>query len=134
MKAYESFLRDAGTPIGLIGALMLGGWILFRSFTFMFSSTPEEKRADAFQDDWTARCEQLSVGKAFQTDTEKFGDLHFCVTVTSVEYPSYDYSAWFRGCEDLGGYAKSISRNSYACYRQVVVEELGSRENWEGTP
>lgn len=134
MKAYEQFLRDAGTPIGTFGAIILAGWIVVRVFTFMFSSTPEEKMVAALQDDWTARCEQISIGTSIATTTKKIGGQHFCAASVLIEdYPLYDFAAWERGCKALGGVRKFQGNESYSCYREEIVEDLGSQENWEGT-
>ena len=129
MRAYEQFLRNAGTPIGVIGAIGLGIWLIVQAFTFMFSSTPNEKA-------WTAECEQLAIGNTVLVEENKMGGQHFCMTLVPVEeYPTLQSSetAWKTGCSELGGTYRS--RNyTYTCYRESVVEELGPQETFQISP
>lgn len=122
MKAYESFLRRAGTPIGIVGAVMLASWGVNTIFNL-----------PANEDAWTAQCEQLAIGNTIITDDEKMGDQHFCVMLTPMEdYPLRDESMWKSGCLTLGGTYRS-KNYTYTCYMETVVEELGARETYGGT-
>lgn len=129
MKAYEQFLRDAGTPIGVIGSIILTGWAVVWIFTMMFSTPPNEKA-------WQAECSQLAVGNTVLVERDRMGGQHFCMTLVPLEeYPILESSTtvWKAGCVTLGGVYRSWN-STLTCYRKVVVEELGSRETYEGTP
>lgn len=126
MKAYEQFLRDAGTPIGVLGTIILAFWFLFRAASWMFSSDPNENA-------WTVECEQLAVGNTILVEQDKMGGQHYCMVLTPIEEYSTlttTTSEWKTGCETLGGVHRS--RNyTYTCYREVVVEELGAQESFQ---
>ena len=123
MKAYQSFLRRAGTPIGIVGAVMLAGW----GVGTLFNLPPNE-------DAWRVQCERLEVGNTIIVDTEKMGDQHFCVTLTPMEgYPIRHESTWKAGCAALGGVYRS-SNSRYTCYKEELVESLGARETYGETP
>ncbi len=129
MRAYQSFLKDAGTPIGLVGSIGLGVWLVFQAISFLFSSPPNEKA-------WSAECEQLAIGNTVLVEENKMGGQHFCMTLVPVEeYPTLQSSetAWKTGCSELGGTYRS--RNyTYTCYREEVVQELGPQETFGETP
>ena len=124
MKAYESFLRRAGTPIGIVGAIMLAAWGIVGLFNL-----------PANEDSWTTQCERLAVGNTIIVEDEKMGDQHFCVVLTPMEdYPPRQAeSTWKDGCRALGGTYRAISY-AFTCYTEEVFEELGARETYGGTP
>lgn len=124
MRAYEEFLRKAGTPIGVVGAIGLGIWLIIQGFVFTFSSPTNEKA-------WAAECEQLAVGTVVITDDEKMGGQHFCVLLVPIEdYPIRQAeSTWKEGCIALGGEYRTHSW-TFTCYREEVVESLGARETY----
>lgn len=123
MKAYQSFLRRAGTPIGIVGAVMLTAWFV----AGVFDLPPNE-------DAWTAQCDQLAVGNTVLTEDTKMGNQHFCIMLTPVEdYPVRNESIWKAGCLTLGGTYRS-KNYVYTCYIQTIVEGLGARETYGETP
>lgn len=129
MRAYQSFLKDAGTPIGIVGAIGLAVWLAVQAFTFVFFTPPNERA-------WQSECEQLAVGNIVLTDDEKMGGEHFCILFTPIEeYPILESSTsvWKAGCVQIGGVYKAWN-STLTCYRKEVVEGLGAQETYGETP
>ncbi len=135
MKAYEEFLGEYGTWVAGVAGVLVCALLLL----LIPGRTPEEKAAivaqDAIDAEWYTECSQLSIGTSVTTDTKKVGGLHFCLTSELIEeYPLYDFAAWDRGCKALGGVRKFQGNESYSCYQEEIVKDLGPLENFGGTP
>ena len=129
MKAYQSFLKDAGTPIGVIGGIGLTIWLVVQAFTFMFSTPPSENA-------WTMECKQLAVGNTVLVEQPKMGGQRVCVTLTPMEdYSTFESSIteWKAGCAGLGGTYRTYN-TTFTCYREDIVEELGGQRDYGETP
>lgn len=127
MKAYEQFLRGVGTPIGLVGAVLLLVWFFIVPMEKWTSIPPTEV-------EWTTQCEQLGIGQITNVEVEKVGGQHFCVaTIPMEDYPVRQReSVWKAGCVSLGGSYSSFNA-IYTCYKEELVESLGARETYGET-
>ena len=129
MRAYEEFLRKAGTPIGVVGSIGLGIWLVVQGMAWMFATPPNEHA-------WEAECQQLAVGNVILVEQPKMGDQHFCVQLIPMEefrILETSTSPWKAECTTLGGTYRSAN-TILTCYRKEVVEELGAQETYGETP
>jgi len=128
MRAYQSFLKDAGTPIGVVGSIGLTVWLVVQAFTFMFS-TPANENA------WTMECKQLAVGNTVLVEQPKMGGSRVCMKLIPVEgHPTFESSIteWKASCAELGGTYRTYN-TTFTCYREELVQELGPQETYGET-
>ena len=134
MKAYEEFLGEHGKwAAGVVGVLVMALLI-----ALIPGRTPEEKAAAVAQNvletEWLSQCEQISIGQSFYMERHNIGGQLFCFQVTLIEdYPIFDRNGWEAGCRALGG-SSDVNDGARKCYMKEVVEELGAREDFGGTP
>lgn len=123
MKSYQKFLRDAGKPIGNIGAaiLIIFGAIQLGIFLFAVPE-PDKEFAEA--------CTLLGG------TVQKIEYNHFCVTgglMNSKDGFPASIPEWFEECKTRGGV---IETNSYAedsyCMKYEIFIELGERDDYVG--
>lgn len=129
MRAYEEFLRKAGTPIGVVGSIGLGIWLLVQGMAAMFATPPNE-------DAWTAECQQIAVGNSVLVETPKMGGQHFCVQLIPMEefrILETSTTGWKAECITLGGIYR-VWNSTYTCYRNEIAEELGAQEDFQSSP
>lgn len=134
MKAYEEFLGEYGVwAAGVAGILVVALLLLL-----LPGRTPEQKAAAAAQSnletEWNSQCEQIAIGQSFVMERQNIGGQLFCLQVTLIEdYPIFDRNAWQAGCRALGG-SDHVNDGARKCYMKEVIEELGAREDFGGTP
>ncbi len=129
MKAYQSFLKDAGTPIGVVGSIGLGVWFVVQAMAWLFA-TPSNESA------WAMECEQLAVGNTILVEKPKMGGQRVCMMLVPIEeHPIFESSIteWKATCAALGGTYRTLN-TTYTCYRKEMVEELGAQETYGETP
>jgi len=131
-RAYQSFLKDAGTPIGITISTIIACFFVFWILGAMCSAFKSDPNHVAYQNACV-----LADG-----DVRKVDGAHVCVKLTPITEVRWhsglstkeSYEAT-QQCLALGGRIIDYSNNSYdtGCFRIEIIKELGARDDYRPT-